>query len=80
MELAEGIRTGLDTVAAAVTLSWSVLASLADTGFDLLSGKRPPEPDLKSVAEAPEPGELSRARPPRTLPRPSRSTIRNHAA
>ncbi len=80
MELSEGIKTGLDTVAAAASLSWSFLASLADTAFDLLSGRQLPQPDLKSVAEAPEPGAISRVPPPKSIPRPVRTPRHEEAA
>ncbi len=80
MQSSEGIQIGLDGLVAAVTLTRSFLASLLDTAFDLLSGRQLPEPDLKSVAEAPEPGALNRVLPPKTIPRPSRAAIRDKAA
>jgi hypothetical protein len=76
MQLPEALKTGLDTLAAAATLSWSILGSLADMAFDLLSGRQLPEPDLKSVAEAPEPGAICRIRTPKPIPRTSRTTLR----
>jgi hypothetical protein len=80
MEMAEGIKTGLDAVAGAAHLSWSVLHALAATTFDLLSGRQLPQPDLKSIAQAPEPGAINRIRLPKSIPRPSRSTARHDEA
>ena len=80
MRLPEGIKTGLDTVLAATTLTWSLLASLADSALDLLAGRRLPEPDLKSVAEAPEPGAICRLRHPRATMRTSRASRSDEAA
>jgi hypothetical protein len=80
MQLPEGIKTGLDTMTSAAALGWNLLSCLADTALDLLSGRQLPEPDLKSVAEAPEPGAVSRVRPPKVIPRTSRSTVRRDEA
>ncbi|MBV8476649.1 MAG: hypothetical protein JO266_09365 [Acidobacteria bacterium] len=80
MKLAEGIMAGLDTVATAAVLACSVFGSLADIFIDVLAGRQIPEPDLKTVAEAPEPGAVSRVRPPKNLPRTSRSTVRREEA
>ena len=73
--LPEGVKTALDMMISAAALSWNVLSCLAETAWDLVSGRQLPEPDLKSVAEAPEPGAVSRV-PPRVIPRTSRSTVR----
>lgn len=80
MQLGEDIKIGLDTMTSAAVLSWNVLSSLADTALDLLLGRQLPLPDLKSVAEAPEPGAISRLRPPKVIPRTSRSTVRRDKA
>jgi hypothetical protein len=76
MRLGEGIKIGLDTMSSAVALSWNVLSCLADTALDLVFGRQLPEPDMKSVAEAPEPGAVSRLRPPKVIPRTSRRMVR----
>ena len=78
--MSEEIEVGIDTVVAAATLTWSFLGSLRDTVFDFLSGRRLPEPDLKSVANAPEPGAICRIRTPKAIPRASRSSIRHDQA
>jgi len=80
INLPEGIKTGLDTVTAAAVLTWSFLGSLADTAADLISGRELPEPDLKSVATAPEPGASSRVRRPVVIPRPTRAKISDDEA
>lgn len=73
--LPEGIKTALDKMISAAALSWNVLSCLTETAWDFVLGRQLPEPDLKSVAEAPEPGAVSRI-PPRIIPRTSRSTVR----
>ena len=78
--MSEGIKTGLDTVLAAIALARAYLAALADSALDLLSGRRLPEPDLKSVAEAPEPGAICRLRHPRATSRTSRASRSDQAA
>ena len=78
--LPEGIKTGLDTATAAAVLTWNVISSLADIAVDLISGRKLPEPDLKSVAAAPEPGATCKLRPPVSIPRTTRSKIREDEA
>jgi hypothetical protein len=80
MDVPEEIKTGLDTLASAAVLTWTFLGSLADTAIDLLSGRKLPQPDLKSVATAPEPGTTSRLRPPISVPRQTRSKLRDDEA
>jgi hypothetical protein len=80
MQLGEGIKIALDTMISAAVLSWNVLSCLADTALDLLFGRQLPVPDLKSVAEAPEPGAVSRLRPSKVIPRTSRSMVRRDKA
>ncbi len=78
--LAEEIKTGLDTVTAAGVLAWSFLGAVADIAVDLMSGRKLPQPDLKSVAAAPEPGAHCKLRPPTVIPRTTRSKIRHDEA
>lgn len=80
MLLGEEIKAGLDTVTAAGVLAWSFLGSLADIAVDLISGRDLPQPDLKSVAAAPEPGAISKVRPPIAIPRPTRKIRHDEAA
>jgi hypothetical protein len=79
IELPEGIQTGLDTVTAAALLAWSFLGSLADIAVDLVTGRELPEPDLKSVAAAPEPGATRKLRPPVAIPRATRKIREDEA-
>ena len=76
----EGIQTGLDTVASATVLTWSLVGSLADIAVDLITGRELPEPDLKSVATAPEPGAICKLRPPVAIPRTKRNKMRQDEA
>lgn len=81
IELPEGIQTGLDTVRSAAVLAWSFAGSLADIAVDLITGRELPQPDLKSVATAPEPGAICKIRPPVAIPRAKRSKMgRDEAA
>ena len=80
IDLPEGVKVGLDTVTAAAVLTWSFLSSLADISMDLISGRELPEPNLKSVATAPEPGALSKIRAPVVIPRATRAKIRDDEA
>ena len=71
----EEIQTGLDAVRSAAVLAWSFAGSLADIAVDLITGRELPEPDLKSVATAPEPGAICKLRPPVAIPRTKRSKM-----
>jgi hypothetical protein len=73
--LQEAVNTGFDTIAALAALIWSFMGSIADTAVDFISGREVPEPDLKSVATAPEPGTICK-RPPAMLARTKRSKMR----
>jgi hypothetical protein len=75
------MQAGFDRMVAVVVFSWNVIGSLADMCLDILAGRPIPEPDLKTVAEAPQPGAVSRLRPAKTLPRATRGKVpREHAA
>lgn len=78
--LPEGLKTGLDTVTAAAVLTWNFLSSLADIIVDLVTGRELPQPDVKSVATAPEPGALSKVRSPVAVPRTTRAKFRDDQA
>jgi hypothetical protein len=80
MDLQEGMKTGLDTMTALATLTWSFMGSLADIVFDFISARELPQPDLKSVATAPEPGAPCKLRQPVAIPRTKRSKIREDEA
>jgi hypothetical protein len=80
IDLQEHIQTGLDTMAALAALTWSIMGSLADTAVDLISGRELPEPDLQSVATAPEPGATCKVRPPTSLPWTTRSKRHHNEA
>ena len=80
IELDEGIHIGLDTVNTLAVLTWNFLGSMADIAVDLITGRELPQPDLKSVAAAPEPGAICKVRPPVAISRTFRSKIREDEA
>jgi hypothetical protein len=80
MDLPEGIKAGLDTLTATAVLTWNFLCALGDIAVDLVAGRELPEPDLKSVATAPEPGATCKVRPPVTIPRATRKLREDEAA
>ena len=80
MDLPEGIQTAFDKVTAGAVLTWNFLSSAADIAVDLITGRELPEPGLKSVATAPEPGALCKVRPPATISRTTRAKIREDKA
>lgn len=53
--MVERLRTGIDALTAAATLSWLFLSAAFDSAVDMISGRELPHPDLKTVAEGPEP-------------------------
>jgi hypothetical protein len=80
IDLPEELKTGLDTLMSAAVLTWNFLGSLADIAVDVVSGRQLPEPDLKSVAAAPEPGATCKVRAPMAIPRTTRSKRRQDEA
>lgn len=64
MYLPEPLKTGLDTLSSAATLSWAFLGAVLNTAIDIVSGRQLPHPDMKSVAEAPEPVAIIKGRRP----------------
>ena len=76
----EAVQTGLDTIIALAALSWSFLSSVADIAVDFISGRELPEPDLKHVATAPEPGAICRMRPRVMMPHIKRNKMREDEA
>jgi hypothetical protein len=78
--LQETVKAGLDTIAALAALSWSFMGSLVDIAADFISGRKLPEPDLKSVATAPEPGAVCKIQPRVTIPRTKRGKMRGNEA